>query len=634
MVEILRPARLAFAKAGIPWSEQYGDVYHSDEGGPGQARHVFLAGNRLPERWQGRDRFVILETGFGTGLNFLSTWKAWQDDALACHRLHYISLEKHPFTAHDLATLHQAWPEFAACSSQLRHAWPSLVPGFHRLEFEAGRLQLTLLFGEAAHVLAKLKATVDAYYLDGFAPTCNPDIWSNTLLTRLGQIAGRGATLATWSVSAAVRDGLKLAGFDSEKIVGFGRKREMLIGRMRLDRQLVSAPERKAIVVGAGIAGSTCCERLASRGWQITLIERRPQPAMEASGNLAGILMPLVSRDDNIASRLSRAAYLYALRAWWRSESRHAGARLAACGVMQFARQSNQETAMRQTAEALCFPREYLQFMSQTEAETHFGHPAPMAGWLFPQGGWANPPSLCQAALQLAGAHVDVRLGQAIKHIEHGCGLWRVLDESSQCLAEAPILILANGTTATQFQQASPLPIKPVRGQVSLLPEARLPRLTTVLCRDGYVAPAVDGLHAVGASYDFDADPAPRVECDLANLHRLSGLLPGFKTDPADIIVSSRVGFRPVTPDRLPIAGALPDWSGLPVDSARRLIDLPRQAGLYGLLGYASRGLVWANLMAEILVCQLESEPLPIEADLLDAVDPGRFALRRIRKGK
>lgn len=630
MPDQLRPARLFFSSTGVPYSEIYGDYYHSAEGGPGQARHVFLRGNRLPERWQGKDSFVILETGFGTGLNFLATWAAWRDDPQACRRLHYISVEKHPFTANDLAVLHQAWPEFAEPAAQLRAAWPTLVPGYHRLELAGGRLILTLLFGAAEPLLTKLQAGVDAFYLDGFAPAQNPDLWSPALLGRLGQLANWGASLATWSVAVPVRNHLQTAGFKTDPSPGYGRKKEMLTGRYLVDKPRPGRPERRAIVIGAGVAGSTCCERLASRGWQVTLIDRQPGPGMEASGNLAGIVMPLVARDDSIAARLSRAAYLYGLRAWQRPEAVAADARLNTCGVMQFARTPEQEMQMRLTAGTLGFPDGYLRFLSRAEAEAWLGHAAPAGGWLFPQGGWANPPSLCRAALALAGGHVQTLFGQTVVAIERGDTTWRVFDDNGVCLAEAPTLILASGVDVVRFRQASRLPIQRMRGQVTLVPTCRLPPLRSALCRDGYAAPAVDGLHAVGASYDADADPLPRPECDDGNLQRLMGLIPGLAIDAGPY--ASRVGFRPVPPDRLPIAGPLPDWDCLPESTAARLADMARQPGLYGLLGYASRGLVWATLLAETLASHLEAEPLPLEADLLDAIDPGRFALREIRK--
>lgn len=626
MIEPLLPARLAYNEAGTPWSDRYGDVYHAAEGGPEQARHVFLRGNRLPDRWQDKDHFVILETGFGAGLNFLTTWAAWRDDPRACRRLHFVSVEKHPFSAGDLATLHAAWPEFTGLSAQLRADWPALTPGFHRLEFAGGKIILTLLFGDAGKLLGKLRARVDAFYLDGFNPACNPDLWSPGLLGRLGQLANWGASLATWSVAVPVREHLQAAGFRTDPSPGFGRKKEMLVGRYLVNQPKQTTPTREAIVIGAGVAGSAACERLAARGWQVTLFDRRPEPGMEASGNLAGILMPLVSRDDNIASRLSRACYLHGLRHW----PRLPGVRLSACGVMQFAKTPQQETLMRETVVELRLPEHYLRYLTRSEAEAWLGHAAPAGGWLFPQGGWANPPSLCRAALAKAG--VRMFFNQAIAGLRREGDHWQAWGPDGQPLAKAAHVIIAGGVDAVRFEPVGHLPIKKVRGQVTLIPEGRLPMLRAALCRDGYAAPAVDSLHAVGASYDFDDDPAPRPECDAGNLLRLRGLLPDLDASLESEIYASRVGFRPVAPDRLPMAGALPDWSALPDSTSAKLKDIPRLSGLHGLLGYASRGLVWSHLLAETLVSQLEGEPLPLEADLVDAIDPARFPLREIRK--
>src|SRR2546421_4772107 len=226
----LIPARLEFAADGTPWSEEFGDVYHSAAGGPAQARHVFLAGNRLPERWAGRERFVILETGFGFGLNFLTTWQAWKRDALRCRRLHYVSIERHPFTLADLRLVHERYPELAPEAKELHAHWPLLVSGGHRLEF--GSVVLTLFFGDIA-ILRDLRLAADAVYLDGFAPAKNPDMWTHQVMRSVSRLAANGATLATWSVAAGVRDALGATGFAVEKRAGFGGKREMLTAQKK-----------------------------------------------------------------------------------------------------------------------------------------------------------------------------------------------------------------------------------------------------------------------------------------------------------------------------------------------------------------------------------------------------------------
>jgi tRNA 5-methylaminomethyl-2-thiouridine biosynthesis bifunctional protein len=227
---LLVPARLAFAPDGTPVSEAYGDVYHSAAGGHAQARHVFLAGNGLPERWRGRDDFVILETGFGLGLNFLATWLAWRNDARRCRILRFVSFEKHPFTAGDLAIVHAAWPEFTELSGLLRARWPALVAGQHRVELDGGDVDLELVFGDAGESLPAQDGAADAFYLDGFSPAKNPELWSPALCRNLARLAKPGATLATWSVAGGVRQALHAAGFVVKKSPGFAGKRQMLAG--------------------------------------------------------------------------------------------------------------------------------------------------------------------------------------------------------------------------------------------------------------------------------------------------------------------------------------------------------------------------------------------------------------------
>ena len=232
---IIEPARLSLDSSGTPVSETYCDIYHSAAGGHAQARHVFLAGNDLPLRWQNRPRFSIMETGFGLGLNFLATWSAWLNDARRCDSLHFTSLEKHPFRAEDLAIAHQAWPEFRELSEALRLRWPPLEPGVHRLELAEGQIVLNLVFGDALETLPELERDtaypVDAFYLDGFSPARNPELWSPRLFGLLARFATEGSTLATWTVAGSVCRALRGTQFNLIKRPGFGSKRQMLIGR-------------------------------------------------------------------------------------------------------------------------------------------------------------------------------------------------------------------------------------------------------------------------------------------------------------------------------------------------------------------------------------------------------------------
>ncbi|MEW5892545.1 MAG: bifunctional tRNA (5-methylaminomethyl-2-thiouridine)(34)-methyltransferase MnmD/FAD-dependent 5-carboxymethylaminomethyl-2-thiouridine(34) oxidoreductase MnmC [Pseudomonadota bacterium] len=632
----LVPAQLAFAANGTPYSAQFDDIYHSSEGGLGQARHVFLAGNDLPRRWQVRPRFTILETGFGLGLNFLATWAAWRDDPQRTARLDFISVEKHPFSAADLATLHRRWPEFAELSQALLEHWPPLVPGFHRIDLEGGALCLTLLLGEAQAMLRQLVAQVDAIYLDGFAPDKNPELWCAAVYQPLARLARPGATLATYTVAAAVRAGLTQAGFVCEKRPGYARKREMLAGRYEPAHTLSPLPnepaERRAIVIGAGLAGCAVSERLAARGWQVSLIERHAEPAQEASGNLAGIVRPMLSRDDNIASRLSRACFLFALHHWRTLQAEGLPLRWFAQGVLQIARDPEHEALQREILAARQFPADFVRWLNADAVRALLDWPVSLGAWLFPHGGHANPPSLCRAYLARFPDRIERRFGRQAHALERGETGWRVLDEDGRTLAQAGSVILASGAEARRFAQSQHLPIRRVRGQVSHIAEGAMPALPMALTREGYATPALDGWHCAGASYELEEDWDLSLASSEGNLARLEQMLPGSTHGMDAASLGGRVGLRAVAPDRLPLAGALPDPSASLDPHRARLADVPRLPGLYGLLGLGSRGLVWHALAAELLAAQLDGDPLPLEKELIDAIDPARFLLRATRR--
>lgn len=629
----LRPAQPVFARDGGARSEIYDDIYHSADGGPGQAQHVFLGGNGLPERWRGRARFTILENGFGTGLNFLATWAAWRADPDRPGRLHFLAVEKHPFAVADLARAHAPWIEHHFIADALRHAWPVATPGFQRLEFAGGRVVLTLMLGDAGHVLRRLRARVDAFYLDGFDPRKNPDMWSVELFRRCARLAAPDATLATWCVAGAVRQALNEAGFATEKRPGFASKREMLVGRLAVPQagDPPARPARQAVVLGAGLAGCAIAERLAGRGWRVELLERHGAPAAEASGNLAGIVRPLLSRDDNQASRLNRACFLHAGRTWAALDRAGRPPRRRLDGLLQIARDPAHEALQRDLAGA--YPPDYVRFLERDAAAHALGCATAFGGWWFPGGGWAHPPGICRSLLAAGGLNLDFRAHAEVARMERRDGAWRLLDADGAVLAEAPVVILASGAQATRLAQAAGLPISPVRGQVSHIPAGRLPKLAHPLCREGYLTPAFDGVHCLGASYAYDAETAPRAEEHAGNLLRLAHMLPGAEQGLDASALDGRVGFRAATPDRLPLVGALPDLSA-PLPRDCRLADLPRQPGLHGLLGLGSRGLVWSALAAESLASQLDGDPMPLESDLVEAMDPARFRLRAHRRGR
>jgi tRNA 5-methylaminomethyl-2-thiouridine biosynthesis bifunctional protein len=390
-------------------------------------------------------------------------------------------------------------------------------------------------------------------------------------------------------------------------------------------------PERRALVIGAGLAGASAAWRLCARGWQVSLLERHPRPAMEASGNLAGIFMPLVSRDDNIPTRLTRAAYLYALRAWGQLGGIGGAIEGQACGVLQLARDPEHAAVSRAIAAEGKLPPEFARWLEAEAAQDLLGLPAPDGGWLFPQGGWARPGSVCETMLAACGEGVRQRFGVGSVTLERAGEEWIAHGADGAELGRAPTVVLANGAGALQLPQAAALPIALLRGQVSHLDAGLAPALPVVLCREAYLTPAANGTVCAGATYDLDGDPQLRAASHEENLARMRALV----SDPQAALgapLLGRVGFRCVAPDRLPLVGRLPDFAS--AGATERLRDVPRHPGLHALLGYASRGLIWAPLAAELLAAQLEGEPLPLETSLVDALDPARFVLRARRSSR
>lgn len=595
---------------GAAFNEAFGDTYWSSDGGADETRHVFLSGNGLPARWAGRERFVIVETGFGTGLNFLCTWQRWRETAAAGSRLHYIAVDRHPLRRDDLLRLHAERPELASLARLLAERYPPLLPGFHRVHLDGGRVALTLLWGEAAPMLAQLEARADAFFLDGFAPARNPDMWSEALFAQLARLAAPGASCATYTVAGEVRRALAAAGFEVEKRPGFGRKREMLAGRFT-GNTAGEAPrrDRHAVIIGAGIAGTLCAERLAARGWQVDLVERRDGAARETSGNPIGVLQPAPSADWNRLSRMSLAGYHYALQRLKQFDAAGLGLVWRQCGVLRLARDERDATRQQRIVDTGLFPPEVLRRVDIDEASALAGWPVAAAGWWFPQGGCLHPPSLCAAALGAAGDAVRFHTRREAAGLVRDRDAWRVCDETGRTLAEAPVVILANGHLARRFAPAAGLALRPVRGQITCIPAEAGRVLRTVVSREGYVTPALAfGVHVVGATYEEGStDATAREEDHRANLERLRQLLPGFAPalDPSRL--AGRAGIRTVGPGRLPLVGAI-----------------PQADGLYGVLGLGSRGMIYAPLAAELLASQLDGEPLPLERDLAAALDPAR----------
>lgn len=615
--EPLIPATPAFNESGTPMSARYGDVYHPQAGALEQARHVFLRGNQLPHRWQGKDSFTVCETGFGLGHNFLALWQAWREDPQRCARLHVLSFEAHPFARHDLALLLSPLTGASRrLADALLAAWPPLLPGIHRLEFEEGAVTLTLAFGSVVQMARQVSANVDAFFLDGFAPQRNPEMWSRSLFGQLARIASAGATAASWCCAGEVRRNLRDAGFLVSKAPGFGSKWAMMVAALRPGMGhvgTVRSGSDRVLVVGGGLAGAGIAQSLALRGHDVIVLDPVFARGTGAShdGHLAAAMTPVISRDDDVRSRLSRAGAQRALQRWMGLPE---PGRPVRCGTIELLPDPMHACERRKTLDRLKFPESWVGWRDAGQVSELAGFDLPSDGIWFADGLLVQPQPLLHALFD--DGRIRCHAGRVEQLAFSPDGLWRAQDAGGKELASASTVVLANSDQAgkilrtvagnprlTKLESMSRL-----RGQVSYFPQhgARATRL--ILAGDGYWLPAVEGYHVGGSTYATDILKAEvsmqghqEVTQKLVRLLGISadmqGLLPGAEAGWA--------GFRATPSDRLPLIG--------PVGS------LP---GLWLACGFGSRGLTWSALAGDIIAATLNQEPAPLERELLRSIAP------------
>lgn len=647
-------AQLDWDEHGQPLSRGFGDVYFSRASGLEETRYVFLAHNALPLRFAALPaggRLSVGETGFGTGLNFLCAWQLFERTAPADTRLHFVSVERFPLTRADLQKALALWPELAPWADALLAQYVAVHPGFQRFVFAEGRVVLTLLVGDVLERLPELDARIDAWFLDGFAPAKNPEMWTPALFAELARLSAPGASLATFTSAGFVRRGLNAAGFAMQRVKGFGQKREMLAGRFEGTPQEAAKPwfarpprpagPREALVIGAGLAGCAAAASLARRGWQVTLLERRAAVAEETSGNPQGVLYLKLSAHGTALSRLILAGFGFTRRLLQRLEP---GRDWSPCGVLQLA--SDAREAARQAELAAAFPADLLHGLGRAEAEERAGVALDSGGLFYPEAGWVHPPALCA---HLA-AHPNIRLlpHREVLDLHREDGQW-CARAGETLLARAPVAVFCGGAEIARFPEAAGLPLKRIRGQISRLPATAASRdLQTVLCAEGYVAPPRDGEHTLGASFRFDSTELElTAEEHAENLQLLREIstdlaerLQADRLDPAAL--DGRAGFRCTSPDYLPIAGPLADAAAFAEayavlgKDARQVPQhpCPWLDGLYVSSGHGSRGLLSAPLAGELLAAWLDDEPLPVPRAVAEACHPNRFGLRRLIRGK
>jgi tRNA 5-methylaminomethyl-2-thiouridine biosynthesis bifunctional protein len=602
---------LDWTQEGVPVSRAFQDVYYSRAGGLAETEAVFLHGCGLPEGWARQRCFSIGELGFGAGLNALATWRLWRKHRPPGATLHFTSLESHPLDARDAARAHAHFPEIQTLSALLLKRWPVRTYGPQRLWFEADGFCLTVWIGTAQTVLPHIHGRFDAWFLDGFSPSKNPEMWGPDVWAEVARLSAPGARLATYSVAGAVRRGLEQAGFAVTREAGFGAKRERLEACFQASPPASGdlfgpAPMQRGdiAIVGGGIAGASVALALRRRGLSPSLFQAEPG----ASANPRALVFPRLDRTDAPISVFYRAAYLYALDAY-------TGAGLIESpGLVRFG-----------AAQAL--------LADPPLPETHLlAHGADAV--LHPLAGAVDPIAVTEAFL--AGAPRGP--AGAIDAIERAPqGGW-LLIRDGRAVFETPNLVLATGAAIKSL--APWLPQQISRGQVDWagLAGAAPP---TPLSGEGYAMGWGERL-LFGATFDpvtEVGDTSPTPDASARNRARLARLAPDFCTRLTAHELGARVSYRVAAPDRAPWVGPAPDlavfaarWAG-PLSRGMHVTDpAPHLAGLYVLGGFGARGFSTAPLAGEALAAEMLQEPWPLDAQGRAAIHPMRHIIRAARR--
>ncbi|WP_386695973.1 bifunctional tRNA (5-methylaminomethyl-2-thiouridine)(34)-methyltransferase MnmD/FAD-dependent 5-carboxymethylaminomethyl-2-thiouridine(34) oxidoreductase MnmC [Lonepinella sp. MS14435] len=668
----VQSAKIHFNQDNTPVSQQFDDVYFCNQDGLAESQYVFEQGNQLWQRWLASkdSHFVIAETGFGTGLNFLSTTALFrqfrhENPQSKLKRLFFISFEKYPIPLEQLKLAQQAYPQFADIAQSLQQKWLNPIAGCYRFHF--AETTLDLWFGDINEQLLQLgdymQNRIDAWFLDGFAPSKNPDMWHDNLYTQMYRYSKLNGTFATFTAASAVRKGLENAGFAVQKRKGFGKKRECLSGQKLTQNtphfafpwyhwQTAQFEQQAEIaIIGGGIASLFTALALLQRGAKVTLYCEDEQPALNASGNKQGAFYPQLSDDDirNIRFYIHAFAYGQQQLRWAIKqgiEFEHQFCGVALCGYDQKSAVKLDKISQYQWHDNLYQP------LNQQQLSDIVGLPLPCGGGFIPQGAWLNPRQFVQntfAYLQALG--LTLKTSQKITALQRQEDSWLLTNQQNEQFPHQ-IVILANGHQLSQFEPTQPLPTYPVRGQVSQIPTSEnLLKLNTVLCYDGYLTPVDQSKmsHCIGASHVRDnATRHFSREEQQQNQQKIQQNLTALNHPEnwtKDVDTSSnlaRVGVRCAMRDRMPLVGNVPNFEQQRIDYKniynlrRRRQPIPQAANhpnLYLIGALGSRGLTSAPLLGELLGSLIYGEPLPLSEDILHNLVGNRSWMRKLLKG-
>lgn len=668
--------KLSYQRDGTPYCQRFDDIYFESESGYLQSDFVFIQKNKIELRLQvAKQKFTVAETGFGTGLNFLLTLQAYQKaqqaSSIQLAPLHFISVEKYPLTKEQLVQSLSILPQLQSLALTLINSYPDCPVEEFGQEFKTsffnGQVRLTLIFDDAALGFSSLSCSkeglVDAWYLDGFTPAKNPDMWSKDLFSQIGRLSKDQATLTTFTVAGFVKRQLRDIGFRLEKLLAKGKKKEMLSAVMQNNpitnkgyylRPRITKPQHVSII-GGGIASACAAYALTKQGIKVTLYCKDTSLAQGGSSNAIGALYPLLHQQEDDISTFYQQAFWRAKALY--TEIAEQGFSFAHqwCGLLEVS--YKEALIKRQHAfESLnTWPKELIHGVNAKQASELANIDLSYGGLFMPNAGWMSPQDLVKQIFNAAKATTRLKIMTdthitKIKQVanvtsnENGTS-WSLT--SNQGEFNASVLVICGGADAIKIEQLKPLPLTSTRGQVTSMESNNIiKKLSTVICHKGYLTPENNGIHCIGATFQKnDTNITTNKADDNYNLTMLDKCLPELSSTigwQEQDISSSKARLRCMSQDHLPLVGAVPDikehvatYSHLAKDKNWKYSQAaPCIDNLYVLLGLGARGLCSAPLAADILTAELCNTPYPVDSQMLFNLSPNRFIIRDIIKRK